>query len=86
MGESLQGLKLLHRKVQERRDCFRGSRVGIHDVQEVARSTTEKPLRVCKETLPLSTEECKTDTECKERDSDGDDRKTDSSTGGEIRG
>ena len=86
MGKSLQGLKLLHRKVQEIRVCVRGSRVGIHDLQELSRSTTEKPLRVCKETFPLATEECKTDTECQERNGDGDDGKTDSCTGGEIRG
>ena len=86
MGESLQGLKLLHRKVQERRVCVRGSWMGIHNVQELARSTTEKALRVGKETFPLSTEESKTNTEGKKRDSDGDDRKTDSCTGGEVRG
>ena len=71
MDESLQGLKLLHRKVKERRVCVRGRRVGIHDVQEFARSSSKKPLSVGKETFPLATEESKTDTECKERDSDG---------------
>ena len=86
MGESLQGLKLLHRKVQERSICARGRRLGVHDRQERARSTTEKPLRVCKETFPLATEECKTDTECQERDGDGDDGETDSCTGGERKG